>query len=82
MGSSNWKRKQKAKRQYKGMGKDVNVRTYSSIYREPKAMHSAVCCDCHRICEVPFIPIEGKKVYCKDCLDLKKLREMRKCNKV
>jgi CxxC-x17-CxxC domain-containing protein len=30
-------------------------------------MHKAVCADCGQECEVPFKPIEGKPVYCKDC---------------
>ena len=43
---------------------------------EPKAeqrsgfereMHKAVCADCGKDCEVPFKPIEGRKIYCRDC---------------
>jgi CxxC-x17-CxxC domain-containing protein len=30
-------------------------------------MHKAVCADCGAECEVPFKPIEGKPVYCKNC---------------
>ncbi len=33
----------------------------------PREMHKAVCADCGAECEVPFKPIEGKPVYCKDC---------------
>ena len=30
-------------------------------------LHKAVCSDCGKECEVPFKPIEGKPVYCRDC---------------
>ncbi len=33
----------------------------------PREMHKAVCSDCKQDCEVPFKPIEGKPVYCKEC---------------
>lgn len=33
----------------------------------PREMHKAVCSDCKNDCEVPFKPIEGKPVYCKEC---------------
>ena len=33
----------------------------------PREMHKAVCADCKQECDVPFKPIEGRPVYCKDC---------------
>ena len=33
----------------------------------PREMHKVTCSDCGQECEVPFKPIEGKPVYCKDC---------------
>lgn len=30
-------------------------------------MHQATCSNCGKPCEVPFRPVEGKPVYCKDC---------------
>lgn len=33
----------------------------------PREMHKATCSECKKECEVPFKPIEGKPVYCKDC---------------
>jgi CxxC-x17-CxxC domain-containing protein len=33
----------------------------------PREMHKAVCSKCKKECEVPFKPIEGKPVYCKEC---------------
>ena len=33
----------------------------------PREMHKAICSDCKQDCEVPFKPIDGKPVYCKEC---------------
>ncbi|MBU4493209.1 MAG: hypothetical protein KKA61_02465 [Nanoarchaeota archaeon] len=33
----------------------------------PREMHKATCADCGKECEVPFIPKEGRPVYCKEC---------------
>lgn len=33
----------------------------------PREMHKTVCSKCGKECEVPFKPIEGKPVYCRDC---------------
>ncbi|MBI4447605.1 DNA-directed RNA polymerase [Candidatus Woesearchaeota archaeon] len=33
----------------------------------PQDMHTATCSDCGNECKVPFKPIEGKPVYCRDC---------------
>jgi len=33
----------------------------------PRKMHKATCADCGEECEVPFKPIEGRPVYCKEC---------------
>ncbi|MFH1801943.1 MAG: CxxC-x17-CxxC domain-containing protein [archaeon] len=38
----------------------------------PREMHTAVCDECKKECEVPFKPTEGKPVYCKDCYKKKK----------
>ena len=34
---------------------------------EQREMHKATCADCGQECTVPFKPVEGKPVYCKDC---------------
>lgn len=34
----------------------------------PREMHKATCSDCGKECEVPFVPAEGRPVYCRDCL--------------
>ena len=33
----------------------------------PREMHKATCGDCGNDCEVPFVPQEGRPVYCRDC---------------
>jgi len=33
----------------------------------PREMHKVTCADCKKECEVPFKPIEGRPVYCKEC---------------
>ena len=38
----------------------------------PREMHKATCAECGKECEVPFKPIEGKPVYCKECYASKK----------
>ena len=32
-----------------------------------RKMHKAICADCGKECEVPFKPIEGRPIYCRDC---------------
>ena len=38
----------------------------------PREMHKATCSECGKECEVPFKPIAGKPVFCKDCYAKKK----------
>jgi len=33
----------------------------------PREMHKAMCSECKKECEVPFKPMEGKPVYCREC---------------
>ncbi len=33
----------------------------------PREMHDAVCSDCGAQTQVPFKPVEGRPVYCRDC---------------
>ncbi len=35
--------------------------------RASRQMHSAVCVECGKECEVPFEPREGRPVYCSEC---------------
>ena len=32
-----------------------------------REMHKVTCSDCGKETEVPFKPIEGRAVYCRDC---------------
>ncbi len=42
-------------------------RSFSKPGFEDRAMHHAVCAECGDDCEVPFRPVAGKPVYCKNC---------------
>lgn len=33
----------------------------------PREMHDAVCSECGAQTKVPFKPVEGRPVYCRDC---------------
>ncbi|UUX93535.1 CxxC-x17-CxxC domain-containing protein [Methanoplanus endosymbiosus] len=33
----------------------------------PREMHKTTCSDCGKECEVPFVPTEGRPVYCNEC---------------
>lgn len=35
--------------------------------RKERVLYEAMCADCHKVCEVPFKPAEGRAVYCKEC---------------
>lgn len=37
----------------------------------PREMHKTICDKCGKDCEVPFIPTEGKPIYCNDCFKRK-----------
>jgi CxxC-x17-CxxC domain-containing protein len=40
---------------------------YNDRPQTPREMHKATCSDCGAECEVPFVPTEGKPVYCRNC---------------
>lgn len=40
-------------------------------FRE-RVMHKAVCADCKKQCEVPFVPSSGRPVYCQECFSRRK----------
>lgn len=57
---------------YRGPRRDNNNRGGSprgnfSRNTGPREMHKTVCSKCGKECEVPFKPMEGKPVYCRDC---------------
>lgn len=37
-----------------------------------RLMHKAICADCKKQCEVPFMPREGRPVYCQECFSRRK----------
>jgi CxxC-x17-CxxC domain-containing protein len=36
-------------------------------YRAPREMHPAICAQCNKETQVPFLPRGDKPVYCSDC---------------
>lgn len=40
--------------------------------KTPRDLHPAICSQCAMNCEVPFQPVSGRPVYCKNCLADKK----------
>lgn len=38
----------------------------------PREMHNATCSACGAETQVPFKPIEGRPVYCRDCYNKRK----------
>jgi CxxC-x17-CxxC domain-containing protein len=36
-------------------------------FDRPRQMHKAVCADCGKECKVPFKPVEGRPIYCREC---------------
>ena len=36
-------------------------------FDRPREMHKAKCSECGQECEVPFMPKEGRPVFCRDC---------------
>ena len=43
-----------------------------SNFGGPRQMHKTTCSACQKECEVPFKPIEGREVFCKDCYSSRK----------
>jgi len=41
-------------------------------FNGPREMHKIKCSECGQEAEVPFKPIEGRPVYCKDCFAKKR----------
>ena len=50
-----------------GFRKEGGFRREGGFDRGPREMHKAVCSECGKDCEVPFKPVEGRPVYCRDC---------------
>lgn len=61
----------RGKRGYNDRNKGGYNRKFNSGPRnfrsEEREMHPAKCSDCGKDTEVPFVPTEGKPVFCKDC---------------
>ena len=40
---------------------------FGNSFGGPRQMFQATCSDCGQQTEVPFKPMEGRPVYCRDC---------------
>lgn len=40
--------------------------------KRPRELYKATCAECNKACEVPFRPMDGKPVYCKECFGKKR----------
>ncbi|OGZ43223.1 MAG: hypothetical protein A3J55_02395 [Candidatus Ryanbacteria bacterium RIFCSPHIGHO2_02_FULL_45_17b] len=50
-------------------GRDFGHKDRGGFHSEERRMYSATCDNCGKKCEVPFMPSEGRKTYCKECFD-------------
>ena len=50
-------------------GKDFGRKDKGGFHSEVRRMYAATCDTCGKKCEVPFMPNEGRKTYCKECFD-------------
>lgn len=50
-------------------GRDFDRRDRNGSHGGDRRMYSATCDNCGKKCEVPFMPSEGRKTYCKECFD-------------
>ena len=41
-------------------------------YGGPREMHTAVCAECKKECQVPFKPDGSRPVYCRECYSKKR----------
>ena len=47
--------------------KEVKKILSSNFRSRPREMHKITCSDCGKEAEVPFKPVDGRPVYCRDC---------------
>lgn len=50
-------------------GRDFDRKDRGGFHSEDRRMYAATCDNCGKKCEVPFMPSEGRKTYCKECFD-------------
>ena len=50
-------------------GRDFGRKDKGGFHSEVRRMYAATCDTCGKKCEVPFMPNEGRKTYCKECFD-------------
>ena len=52
---------------FKEGGERRHSRPSGGFQRGPRETHDITCSECGAQAQVPFKPIEGKPVFCKDC---------------
>ena len=53
-----------------GRDRDFDHRDRGGFHSsDDRRMYAATCDNCGKKCEVPFMPSEGRKTYCKECFD-------------
>lgn len=50
-------------------GNDGGHRRFRLADSGSRQMHEATCAECGNSCQVPFMPMSGKPVYCSDCFE-------------
>lgn len=55
-------------------GRSFNSGPRRNFNSGPREMHKAICAECNKQCDVPFKPVEGKPVYCRDCFSKRRER--------
>jgi len=50
-------------------GRGFGRKDKGGFHSEERRMYAATCDNCGKKCEVPFMPNEGRKTYCKECFD-------------
>jgi len=67
MGRKNMREERRGKGRDKERSFESDFSSFSNFNPRPREMHQAKCADCGSDCEVPFKPIEGRPVYCRNC---------------
>ena len=52
--------------------KPIQASQVKQASHRDRTLYEAICADCHKVCEVPFKPLEGRPVYCKECFAKRK----------
>jgi len=68
-------RSRSSDRESKSFEDSFGSRFRRESFSAPREMHKATCTECKNSCDVPFKPVDGRPVYCRDCF--RKMKEQR-----